>query len=69
MYLVETPIEAEVEGAAEAVEAASVPRGPRVGFAPALSLVAAVASIFIMIPLSGLFIDAALRAARSVGGP
>ena len=67
MYLVETPLEAPVEGAVETMEVTPVPRGPRVGFAPALSLVASVLSIFVMIPLAGLFISAALDAARMVG--
>lgn len=65
MYLADVPLEATPE------TAEPVPAAPRlrVGFAPALSLVASVLSIFIMIPLAGLFIDAALRAARGVGGP
>ena len=58
MYLVE-PV------APPATEVAPAPR-LRVGFAPSLSLGAAVLSIFVMIPLAGLFITAAQQAARGL---
>jgi NADH-quinone oxidoreductase subunit N len=40
-----------------------------VGFAPSLSLAAAVAGIFVIGPLSGPFIAAAVGAAQGIGGP
>ena len=65
MYLAEEVPEPATDSA---VAVTTAPR-LRVGFAPALSLVASVLSIFLMIPLAGLFIGAALQAATGLGGP